>query len=126
MNLRNEYLLDSQTTHNLCCNRKSFVYDIKVSRKTLNMSGNGGVLRVTRKAKIRGLYPPTMEPAKTWYDPDCITNLLRFKDMIGVFCISYDSAVDTSFTVHRSEYGLVDLHFRMHESGLHILDRGLP
>jgi len=87
------------------------------------MSGNGGVLRVTKKAKIRGLYPSSMEPAKTWYDPNCITNLLSFIDMIGVFQISYDSAVDTSFTVHRSEYGLVDLHFRMHESGLHILDR---
>jgi hypothetical protein len=122
LNLRNEYLLDSQTTHNLCCN-KDFVYDIKVSRKTLNMSGNGGVLRVTRKAKIQGLYPSSMEPAKTWYDLDCITNLLSFKDMIGVFRISYDSAVDTSFTVHRSKYGLVDLHFKMHESGLHILDR---
>ena len=43
LNLRKEYLLDSQTTHNLCCN-KDFVYDTKVSRKTLNMSGNGGVL----------------------------------------------------------------------------------
>ena len=42
--------------------------------------------------------------------------------MCFVFRISYDSAVDTSFTVHRSEYGLVDLHFRMHESGLHILE----
>ena len=50
LDLRNEYLLDSQITHNLCCNKR-FVYDIKVSRKTLNMSGNGGVLRVTRKAK---------------------------------------------------------------------------
>ena len=122
LDLRNEYLLDSQTTHNLCCN-KDFVYDIKVSRKTLNMSGNGGSLRVTREAKIRGLYPSSMKPAETWYDPDCITNLLSFKDIIGVFRVTYDSAIDTSFTVHRSEYGLVDLHFRMHESGLHILER---
>jgi len=88
-----------------------------------SISGNGGVLRVTKRAKIRGLYPPSMEPANTWYDPRGIANLLSFRGMIGVYRISYNSALDTSFTVHRSEYGLVDLHFRMHESGLHIMER---
>jgi hypothetical protein len=64
-----------------------------------------------------------MEPAKTWYDPRGIANSLSFKDIIGVYRVSYDSAVNTSFTVHRREHGLVDLHFKMHESGLHILER---
>ena len=33
LNLRDEWLLDSQTTHNLSCN-KDFVYDIRETRKT--------------------------------------------------------------------------------------------
>ena len=41
LNLRDEWLLDSQTTHNLCCSKKQ-VYDIQRASNALNMSGNGG------------------------------------------------------------------------------------
>ena len=122
LNLRDEFLLDSQTTHNLCCN-KSYVDDIRQAGRSLNMSGNGGGLRITHKADIRGLYPEDGDPAETWFDERCITNLLSFKEIIKHYRITYDSEVDTSFTVHRRAEGLVDLHFRMHESGLHILVR---
>ena len=87
------------------------------------MSGNGGGLRITRKANIMRLYPKDGDPAETWFDEQCITNLLSFKEIIKHFRITYDSEVDTSFTVHRRSEGLVDLHFKMHESGLHILVR---
>ena len=40
LNLRDEFLLDSQTTHNLCCN-ESYVDDIRQAGRLLNMSGNG-------------------------------------------------------------------------------------
>ena len=122
LNLRDEFLLDSQTTHNLCCN-ESYVDDIRQAGRSLNMSGNGGELRITRKADIRGLYPKDADPAETWFDERCITNLLSFKEIIKYYRITYDSEVDTSFTVHRRTEGLVDLHFKMHESGLHILVR---
>jgi len=49
--------------------------------------------------------------------------LLSFKEIIKHYRITYDSEVDTSFTVHQRAEGLVDLHFKMHESGLHILVR---
>ena len=62
-----------------------------------------------------------MKPAQTWFDMRCITNLLNFKELVKVFCITYDSEEATAFTVHRSVYGLVDLHFVMHPSGLHVL-----
>ena len=87
------------------------------------MGGNAGMLRITRKAEIKGLYPKEGAPSQTWFDERCITNLLAFKELIKVYRITYDSDVDTSFTVHRQAHGLVDLHFRMHESGLHILVR---
>ena len=122
LDLRNEFLLDSQCTHNLCCN-SSYVSDIRGVGRALNMGGNAGMLRITRKAKIKGLYPKEGAPSQTWFDERCITNLLAFKELIKVYRITYDSDVDTSFTVHRQAHGLVDLHFRMHESGLHILVR---
>ena len=94
---------------------------IKTTKKELNMSGNGGKLRITKVGTITGLYPDGDEPAEAWFDERCITNLLSFKELVKKHRITYDSDVCTSFTVHRSEYGLVDLHFRMHESGLHIM-----
>jgi hypothetical protein len=39
LNLRKVFLLDSQTTHNLSCNKK-IVAKIKTTNRTLNMSGN--------------------------------------------------------------------------------------
>jgi hypothetical protein len=122
LDLRSEFLLDSQTTHNLCCNR-SYVSGIHEVGRALNMSGNAGMLRITKKAAIKGLYPEDGPPAPTWFDERCITNLLSFKDIIKKYRITYDSDLDTSFTVHRTLHGLVDLHFRMHESGLHMLVR---
>ena len=120
MDLSDEVMLDSCTTHSIMCNRR-FLKGIKKTKKELNMSGNGGKLRITKVGTIRGLYPKGYEPAEAWFDERCITNLLSFKELVKMYRITYDSDVCTSFTVHRSEYGLVDLHFRMHESGLHIL-----
>ena len=96
-------MLDSQTTHNLCCN-SSYVTGIHEAGIKLNMSGNAGMLRITKKAGIKGLYPNDGAPVETWFNERCIT-------------------IDTSFTVHRRPHGLVDLHFKMHESGLHMLVR---
>ncbi len=85
------------------------------------MSGNGGQLSINEKGIIPGLYPDGHKPATSWFTKRGIANLLSFKELIKVYLITYDSDKCTSFTVHRSEYGLVDLHFKMHESGLHIL-----
>jgi hypothetical protein len=122
LDLSKEFLLDSHTTHNLCCN-KDYVDNIKPASRALNMNGNGGGLRIIYTAHIQGLYPEGGEPAKTWFNKRCITNLISFKNIIKKYCVTYDSEIDTSFTVHRSSHGLVDLYFRMHESGLHILVR---
>jgi len=122
MDLSNEILLDSCTTHNIMCNRR-FLQGIKTTKKELNMSGNGGKLRITKVGIIAGLYPDGDEPATAWFDKRCITNLLSFKELVKKYRITYDSDVCTSFTVHRSEYGLVHLHFKMHLSGLHIMKK---
>ena len=78
LNLREMWLLDSQTIHNLCCNPRMEA-KIKKAKKTLNMSGNGGDMKITQETKVLVLYPEGMKPTQTWFDMRCITNLLSFK-----------------------------------------------
>ena len=49
LNLTEEVLLDSETTHVLFCNPK-FVNSIRESPQAHRMSGNGGMMRITQKA----------------------------------------------------------------------------
>jgi len=110
MDLSNEVLLDSCTTHNIMCNKR-LLKGIKTTKKELNMSGNGGKLRITKVGTITGLYPEGDEPAQAWFNERCITNLLSFKELVKKYRITYDSDVCTSFIVHQSEYGLVTSEF---------------
>jgi hypothetical protein len=64
LNLTEEVLLDSETTHVLFCNPK-FVRNIRESHQVLRMSGNGGMMRITQKADLPGLFPSHIEPAET-------------------------------------------------------------
>ncbi len=52
-----------------------------------------------------------------------MTNLLSFKCLNQIYCITYNSKKDEAFIVHRSEHGMMDLHFVEHLSGLHIMER---
>ena len=56
LNLTEEVLLDSDTTHVFFCNPK-FVNNIRESPQALRMSGNGGMMRITQKADLPGLFP---------------------------------------------------------------------
>ena len=85
------------------------------------MSGNRGKNKITQEAEVPGLYPEGMKPAQTWFNMMCITNLLSFKELVKVFHITYDSEEAKAFPVHRSVYRLVDLHFVMHPSRIHVL-----
>jgi hypothetical protein len=87
------------------------------------MSGNGGMMRITQKADLPGLFPSHIEPAETWFSQKAITNLLSFKCLNDIYRITYDSEIEKAFIVHRSEYGMTDLRFVEHPSGLHILQR---
>ena len=84
LDLREVWLLDSQTTYNLCCN-PNMVAKIKKAQKMLNMSGNGGKMKITQEAKVPGLYPEGMKPAQTWFDVRYVTSLLSFKELVKVF-----------------------------------------
>ncbi len=80
-------------------------------------------MRITQKADLPGLFPSHIELAETWFSQKAITNLLSFKCLNDIYRITYDSKKDKAFIVHRSEYGMTDLRFVEHLSGLHILEQ---
>ncbi len=121
LNLTEEVLLDSEMTHVLFCNPK-FVNNMRESPQALWMSGNGGMMRITQKSDLPGLFPSHIKPAETWFSQKAITNLLSFKCLNDIYRITYNSAKDKAFIVHRIEYGMTDLRFVEHPSGLHILE----
>ena len=78
------------------------------------MTSNGGGLKITEKCKIPGY------KYLVWYSKKAITNIICLKNLIKCYRVTYDSELDTTFVVHRREFGLPDLLFEMHPCGLHV------
>ncbi len=113
LDLRNVLLLDNQSTFGLCCNKR-FTSKIFGATNALTMMSNGGGLRITEKCKIPGY------KYEVWFSKKGITNIVCLKNLIKCYRVTYDSKVDTTFVVHRSAYGLLDLLFEMYPCGLHV------
>jgi hypothetical protein len=114
LDLRNVRLLDNQSTFNLCYNRK-FTSSVKTALNVLNMMSNGGGLRISEKCKLPGY------KFWVWFSKKAITNIICLKILIKIYSVTYDSEVDTTFVVHRTQFGLPDLFFEMHPCGLHVV-----
>ena len=56
LKLRDEILINSQTTHDVFCNPK-YVKNVQKARKNLHLSTNGGGMVISRAADVLGLYP---------------------------------------------------------------------
>ena len=80
-------------------------------------------MRITQKADLPGLFLSHIEPAETWFSSKALPNLLSFKCVNAIYRITYDSKKDKAFIVHRGNFGLTNLRFVEHPSGLHILER---
>ncbi len=113
LDLRNVLLLDNQSTFDLCCNKK-FASKIIKAENVLQMTSNGGNLKITKKCKIPGY------KYLVWYRKKAITNIICLKNLIKCYRVTYDSKVNTTFVVHRSAFGLPDMLFEMHPCGLHV------
>ncbi len=113
LDLKNVLLLDNQSTFDLCCNKK-FMSRIKNASHALNMTSNGGGLKITEQCKLPGY------KFWVWFSKKAITNIICLKNLIKIYRVTYDSEVDTTFNVHRQHFGLPDLFFEMHPCGLHI------
>jgi hypothetical protein len=111
--LRNVLLLDNQSTFDLCCNKK-FASKIIKAKNALQMTSNGGGLKITKKCKIPGY------KYLVWYCKKAITNIICLKNLIKCYRVTYNSKVDTTFVVHCSAFGLPDMLFETHPCGLHV------
>jgi hypothetical protein len=111
LRLDNTFLLDSQSTTTVICNKK-FVTDIRKSKATLRLKSNGGVMKIQQQATLKGFDEPV------WYSPDAIANILALSDVTKTYRVTYDSN-DSMFVVHREHKGKPNMHFVQHPSGLH-------
>ena len=109
LNLRNLILLDNQSTVDLFCN-KTLVKNIWNTDESMTVRGNGGELTTNRKCRITNY-------GEVWFDHRAITNILCLKNVKKIYRVTYDSADNGHFVVHRP--GNTDLHFVMHDDGLH-------
>jgi hypothetical protein len=113
VDLRNVLLLDNQPTFDLCCNKK-FASKIIKAENALQMTSNGGGLKITEKCKIPGY------KYLFWYSKKAITNIICLKNLIKCYRVTYNSKVDTTFVVRCSAFGLPDMLFEIHPCGLHV------
>ena len=70
---------------------------------------------ITNKAYVAGYKP------HVWFDQKYTTNLISLKDIINKYYVAYNSLYDM-FIVHREEHGKNNMHFRMHDRGIHYYD----
>jgi hypothetical protein len=113
LDLRSVWLLDSQSTFDLCCN-KDFAAKMRKAKQALNMSSNGGGLRITKECMVLG-YESWM-----WFTKRAMTNIFCLKNIIHLYRVTYDSERRTALIVHRKEFGLPNMVFDMHPCGLHV------
>ena len=111
LRLDNTFLLDSQSTTTVICNKK-FVSDIRPSTATLRLKSNGGLMKINQQATLKGFEGPV------WYSPDAIANILALRDVKRKYKVTYDSD-ESMFVVHREHTGKPNMNFVEHESGLH-------
>ncbi len=93
LDLRSVWLLDSQSTFDLCCN-KDFAAKMLKAKQALNMSSNCGGLHITKECMILG-YESWM-----WFTKRAMTNIICLKNTIHLYRVTYDSEQRTAFIVH--------------------------
>jgi hypothetical protein len=58
------------------------------------------------------------EKPAVWFSAKAITNILSLKEVIKSYHVTY-SSYDKEFVIYRQAYGLPNMLFKMHKSGLH-------
>ena len=81
---------------------------MKTALNALIMTSNGGALRVSKLPGYK---------FREWFSKTAITNIICLKNLIKIYRVTYDSEVDTTFVVHRTQFGLPDLFFEMYTWG---------
>ena len=93
--------------------QQQFKSSVKTALNALNMSNNGGGLRLSEKCKLPGY------KFWVWFSKKPIINIICLKNGIKIYRVTYESELDTTFVVHCTQFGLPDVIFEMHPCGLH-------
>ncbi len=93
LDLRSVWLLDSQSTFDLCC-ILDFAAKMQKAKQALNMSSNGGGLHFTKECMVLG-YEFWM-----WFTKRAMTNIICLKNIIRLYRVTYNSERRTAFIVH--------------------------
>jgi hypothetical protein len=98
----------------LLCN-KALVTKTFRSTKSMRLKSNGGTMMVNHHVKMKGYHMHVR------YSEKAITNILALSNVIKQYCVTYDNN-DKMFVVHHKSDSMLNMEFRMHESGLHYYD----
>ncbi len=97
----------------LFCNFK-LISNKRKSDKPLKLYSNGRTMMINHLADIG-------KGQSVWFSKKAIANILSLKHVKKTYPVSYECADDT-FTIHREDYGMGNMVFKMHESGQHYHD----
>ena len=86
-------LLDSQSIIDVFCNKK-LLSRIHATNTIMNIKCNAGVKRTNLRGHLSGY-------GWVWFFPDGIANILSMSRVKEKFRVTYDSATDNSFRVHK-------------------------
>ena len=78
----------------------------------MQVIGNCGSITTNRQGHLKNY-------GDVWFDERAITKILCLNKMKKKYRVTYDSAENVTFTVHKPD---AQLHFLMHQDGLHSHD----
>ncbi len=113
LDLRSAWLLDNQSTFDLCCNPDFANKGLKAKR-AMNMSSNGGSLRISKECMVLGY------DLWVWFTTRATNNIICLKDLICLHWVTYDSKWRMAFIVPWEGFGLPNKVFDMHPCRLHV------
>lgn len=105
--LKDVIVLDSGSTTDIFCNDK-LLRNIH-SSDNLQLVSNGGGLHLKKKGVLNNY-------GTVWYEENAIKNIIGLHNLVKKYRVTFDSAVDDSFYVHKKEE---ILRFPCSENGLY-------
>jgi hypothetical protein len=100
--LRSVWLLDNQSTFNLCCNPDVSGKSCN-ARRSMNMWSNGGGLQISKECMVLGY------DFWVWFTARAMTNIICLKNLIRLYWVTYDSKRRMAFIVYWEEFPKYDL-----------------
>ena len=104
-------LIDNHSTCDISYNSK-LLSNIHKTPKTVQVIGNCGSITTNRHGHFKNY-------GDVWFDERAIANILCLNNMKKKYRVTYDSAKNGTFTVHKPD---AQLHFVMHQHGLNCHD----